>query len=132
MAITPNWSAILPHVMGGDFGVKMGPGVLTIVGRVAMAAFGACALTGWALRANPYLAGAAILLIIGLALYVCERCIRYAEKHPIPALMGGAELLKVIEHQMAARDKAIVGDDSPQIGGAKDAAETIENDGGKQ
>jgi hypothetical protein len=120
----PNWPEILSNVVGGNFGVKVGPGVLVVVGWVAAAGLIATGAAVWALQSQPWAALCAAVLVLLVCAYFCERAFRYAEKHPIPALMGGAELLKVIEHQMAASDKALPTDNDEQlIGGAPRALE---------
>lgn len=105
------WDALVKTV-SGSLGLKIGPGVLVVVGWVIAIGLAATAAAVWALQANPWLALAAAILILTVAAYFAERAFRYAEKNPIPALMGGAELLKVIEHQIGAKDKSIVSPDT--------------------
>jgi hypothetical protein len=47
---------------------------------------------------------------------IVERAFRYAENYPIPALLGGAELLAYFRDQTAAREPNIVKDQLPVIG----------------
>lgn len=113
-----DWLGNIAKTVGGSLGVKVGPGVLLVVGWVMAIGLAAAATAAWALQSNPWLAFGAAFLILAVAFYFSERAFRYAEKHPIPALMGGAELLKVIEHQIGAKDSSIVQTDgaTPQIG----------------
>ena len=116
MGDTEYWSDSIVKIVGSSLGIKVGPGVLLVVGWVAVAAFVATGVAVWALHESPGLAIAVAVLIIVAAFYVIERSFRYAEKHPIPALMGGAELLKVIEQQIGAKDKSIISEGVAQSG----------------
>jgi len=118
MADSPGWADLIPKALKGEFGIKFGPGVLPIIGGVAAIAAAAACGSAWALRENPVAAVVTAILILALAIYFVERATRYAEKNPLPALMSGAQLLKVYEHQMGAANKAIVEESAePQLGG---------------
>jgi hypothetical protein len=60
-----------------------------------------------------------ICLVLGLLFlgYVVERAFRYAEKNPLPALLGGAELLELFRDQRAAKNEALViNNEEPVLG----------------
>ncbi len=107
---------IVAAIARGMSGAKLGPGVLRTV--IPIVSIGFISLVGiaWALSNNPILAFCAIALVIGHICYVVERSFRYAENNPLPALLGGAELLQLFRDQAAARDKSIVVDARPEVG----------------
>lgn len=111
--------AQLATIFRSTTGIKLGPGVLSTIGMVAVVAFLALAVIAWALSGVPWLAVIALFLVGGIAVYAIERAFRYAERNPLTALMGGGELLKLIEHQLAAKDKTLVGDETPVVGAPK-------------
>jgi hypothetical protein len=96
--------------------VRLGLGVLAttaaqnITGLVAMAAVAIF------MRSTPYFAlGGEVILLLFL-IYSNERSFRFAEKHPIPALMGGGALLEYLRDQ-SSKNKDIVVTDAPPVAG---------------
>jgi hypothetical protein len=125
-----NLSDLIPKALKGEFGIRFGPGVLPIVGTVAAVGAVMAGFAAWALHEYPYAAVTTAIVILLLAVYFVERATRYSERNPLPALMSGAQLLKVYEHQMGAANKAIVSEsDIPQVGGARTGLTVIEPDG---
>lgn len=110
---------------GAIRGIRLGPGVLGTVAPVGIAGFIAIAAMVWALRENVSIAvGSAFLGFIFLGYFV-ERAFRYAEKNPIPALLGGSDLSQLIRDQMGAKDKSIITDAAPIAGSATKMIESI-------
>jgi hypothetical protein len=72
----------------------------------------ALALIVWSLRGEAILATGALGLGLAFLAYVTERAFRYAEKNPIPALLGGAQLLELLKDS-SAKDKTIIYDAKP-------------------
>jgi len=116
----------LGAIMRGMSGLKLGPGVLRSIIPIVSVGIVAVAAVGYALSNNPYVALAAFFLGLLFLAYVVERSFRYAEKNPLPALLGGAELLQFFRDQRGASDKSIVVDSAPEIGGG---ASVIEHKG---
>lgn len=96
----------------GARGFKFGPGVLATIVPINLVGLPALALIVWSLRAEPALAIAAMIAGLLFLAYVTERAFRYAEKNPIPALLGGAQLLDLLR-DVSAKDKSIIHDAKP-------------------
>ena len=112
----PSLNEIFSGLLRGNFGTRLGSGVLKTVASITAAGFVAISLVAWALSAVPWLA---LIAITGLGLllyYLIERTFKYAEENPVPALLSGAELGKLSEHQMSASDKSAVTDEAPLVG----------------
>lgn len=107
---SPDWASIIANMAGGNLGIKAGPGVLPIIGAIWVAGLVAVGVSVWSLQSHPELAVAIALLILLALGYVTERLMRYVVDNPIPALMGGAQLLKFLERQLGAGNKSIVHD----------------------
>jgi hypothetical protein len=104
--------------MRGAFqGFRFGPGVLATIVPVILVGLPVLGAVVWSLRGEPYLATAALAFGLIFLAYVIERSFRYAEKNPIPALLGGGELFQLLRDQTAAKDGSII-NDSPPIPGA--------------
>jgi hypothetical protein len=116
----------LTALLRGVMGVKLGPGVLATIIPIATIGLVALALVGWALSAHPTAALIGIVLILAFLVYACERAFRYAEKNPLPALLGGAEYFQLLRDQMSARDSGIVVDAKPVLGASTVAAKAEE------
>jgi len=97
---------------GGTRGFKFGPGVLATIVPINLVGLPALALVVWSLRGEALLATVALGLGLVFLAYVTERAFRYAEKNPIPALLGGAQLLELLK-DTAAKDKTIIHDAAP-------------------
>jgi len=113
---------------GAMRGVRLGPGVLGTVTPLNMV--GLIVLLGvvYLLSGQPLLAVGLVVLIVAYLIYSSERAYRYAEKNPLPALLGGTELVQLYRDQMAAKNKSIViSPDEPPIAGS--SANLIEGDG---
>ena len=103
--------------MRGAFqGFKFGPGVLATVVPVILMGLPVLGAVVWALKGEPYLALAALVFGLLFLAYVFERSFRYAEKNPIPALLGGGELFQLLRDQSSAKDMSIINDDLPVEG----------------
>jgi hypothetical protein len=103
-------------VTRGVLGVKLGPGVLATIIPINTIGLVALAALVWALAANPTIALIALLAGLAFLVYANERAFRYAQANPIPALLGGGELVQLFRDQMSAKDKAIVSDQEPVEG----------------
>ena len=101
---------------GAIQGFKFGPGVLATIVPINLIGIPALAAMVWALRGEPYLAIACLVFGFLFLAYVTERSFRYAEKNPIPALFGGAEILQLLRDQTAAKDRTLVTDEAPIVG----------------
>jgi hypothetical protein len=111
---------------GGLGGFKLGPGTLGNLAMVAVSVFLCAAVALWALGNNPVLAIAALVFIFAFAYWFLERSYKFAEKHPAAALMGGAEYFHYLRDQSSAKDRSIVLDASPIVGGASTTPQAIE------
>jgi hypothetical protein len=113
----------LAAITRGIANVKLGPGVLATIIPINTVGLIAVAALVYALSSNPLYA--LIGLVFGLAflVYANERAFRYAIKNPIPALLSGGEILQLIRHQTAARDKSIVVEGKPEVGASLSAIE---------
>lgn len=100
-------------------GIKVGPGVLGIVTPVNIVGLIAIAVFSYSLSAHPVYALCAAGLVIAYLVYANERAFRYAEKNPIPALLGGSELLQLFRDQASAKDKSIVVDQVARVESGK-------------
>jgi hypothetical protein len=96
-------------------GIRLGPGVLGTLSPVNIVGLLAALGLGIAFRDLPLAALLIVVLVIAYLVYSSERAYRYAEKNPLPALLGGSELLQLFRDQMSARDKSIVSDDPPVV-----------------
>jgi hypothetical protein len=110
-------------IMRGMSGVKLGPGVLRTI--IPIVSIGLIALAGivYALASNPLIALIAFLAGLCFIAYAVERSFRYAEKNPLPALLGGSEILQLIRDQGTARDKSVVVEGNPVPGASVNAIE---------
>jgi hypothetical protein len=115
-------------IMRGMAGLKLGPGVLRTIIPIVSFGFIALAAIAWALASNPLMALVAVALGLGVIVYVVERSFRYAETNPLPALLGGSELLQLFRDQIAARDRTLVVNDPPIVGGGVTAIEHKDGD----
>jgi hypothetical protein len=106
----------------GMAAAKLGPGVLGTIVPINTVGLVALAALVYALAANPLFALIGLALGLAFLTYANERAFRYAEQNPIPALLGGTELLQLFRDQMASRDKSLIVDqDRPVIGGSVDS-----------
>jgi hypothetical protein len=114
---------IVAAIMRGAAGVKLGPGVLRTI--IPIVGIGVVAIAGvtYALAGNPLIALAAFVIGILFLAYVVERSFRYAENNPLPALLGGGELLQLFRDQRSARDKNVVVEGNPVVGASANAIE---------
>jgi hypothetical protein len=110
----PSWiERLLAGTLGsGARGFKFGPGVLATIVPINLVGLPALALIVWSLRGEAILATGALGLGLAFLAYVTERAFRYAEKNPIPALLGGAQLLELLKDS-SAKDKTIIYDAKP-------------------
>ena len=99
----------------GARGFKFGPGVLATIVPINLVGLPALALVVWSLRGDATLATVALAFGLLFLAYVTERAFRYAEKNPIPALLGGTQLLELLK-DTAAKDKTIIIDSAPVEG----------------
>jgi hypothetical protein len=125
MAPAPNIGEMLSKLSQSNFGIKFGPGALPVVGGIAGIGLIAAALVGWALHENPWAALAGIIAMLGMTAWAVNRSLTFAEKDPATSLMSGAQLLKLFEHQMGAKDKSIIVDGEP-LAGLQDMRDRIE------
>jgi hypothetical protein len=102
-------------------GARLGPGVLGNTATVNI--IGLLVLLGLivALREQVIAAALAGVVVVGYLIYSSERAYRYAQRDPISALLGGTELYQLVRDQMSAKNKDIVSDETPVIGGSKSA-----------
>jgi len=114
---------VFSGLVRSNFGARLGPGVFTTIASTTVAGFVAISLVAWALSAVPWLALIAIFGVGLLLYYLIERTYKYAEEHPVPALLSGGEVAKLSERQMSASDRSTVSDEAPQVGAP---ASTIE------
>lgn len=116
-----NWSVpdFIAALTRGMLGVKLGPGVLGTIVPINIVGLIAIAVLGYSLSGNPQIAIAALAIGVGFLIYANERAFRYAEKNPIPALLGGGELLQLFRDQMSAKDKTIITESLPSIAAGK-------------
>jgi hypothetical protein len=114
---------VLAAMVRGASGVKLGPGVLRSI--IPIVSIGIVALAGvaYSLASNPPIALAAFAFGLLFLAFVVYRSFDYAEKNPIPAIFGGAEILQLFREQAAARDKSIVVQADPVIGSSTNAIE---------
>lgn len=100
--------------------IKLGPGVLRTIIPINIVGIPAVVAMGWALRSDPIFA--AIVFIAGLAFlgWLSDRAFRYAEGHPIPALMSGTQILQLLQDQISAKDKSIIVDQPPVVAAPPD------------
>jgi hypothetical protein len=119
----------LAAVLRGMSGLRLGPGVLRSIIPIVSVGIIAIAALGYALSSNPYVALTAFVLGLLFLVYVVERSFRYAEKNPLPALFGGAELLELFRDQRSASNKTIVVDAPPEIGATEASASVLEHKG---
>jgi hypothetical protein len=94
-----------------DFGkIRLGKGVVGKTSRiVAFATIGMifiCLAFIWV--GIPWLAAACVLLMLGMVGAFCYKAFDYAEKHPGPALLEGADLITFSAMQMGAKDPKII------------------------
>lgn len=78
-----------------------------VVGNSTFIFFGCvgfAAVAAWALRAAPGLALAGMGLFISYGVFALVGIWRFADKHPDLALLGGAELLKLRQMEMGAKE----------------------------
>jgi hypothetical protein len=113
-----NW---LGRALGSFFrsatGIKLGPGVLGMMAVVNITGLIVVGLIFVFLRGETVLAALGGVLVLLFLFYANERAFRFADRHPIPALMGGTELLQFFKDQTSARDKAIVvSSQAPTVG----------------
>lgn len=83
--------------------VRLGPGVVGNTSTVLVIALPSCAATAWALSPHPDVALIAVfveLLLLGGYLWGTWS---YARRYPEYALLGGSDLIKALEMQMAAK-----------------------------
>lgn len=114
---------------GDVWHVKLGPGVLGITGIVSLAAIVVVGIATYTLRDDPETLVYIVFIIFGFAgMFVCGSWI-FTFRRPDLALLGGAELVKHEELQMAARDKGIVIDQQPIIRGPATTTPEIHDDG---
>ena len=114
-------------LLRGASGIRLGPGVLATIIPISFVGFISVVGVVWALNARPELAIAGVVLVLGFVAYVTERAFRYAETNPIPALLGGSELLQLMRDQMSAKERAIVSNDDTVVGAS---TKSIEPNGG--
>lgn len=88
-------------------GFRLGPGIVGNMSTVLVAAFLAAAFVVWALSSSPIVALGALVFLSLLIIYIVERCMRFAEKYPAAALLGGTEFYNHLRDQ-SARDPSIV------------------------
>ena len=97
---------------GGVFkGVRLGPGLLGNLAMVAIAIFSCIAVIAWSFSKSPLIALGLVGLIIVFAFYFTERMVRFAQKNPAAALLGGTEFYHHLKEQIAAKDPAVINDD---------------------
>lgn len=91
--------------------VRLARGVVGNATYVVCAAFAAIAAVGWAFSGRPEIALTIICIIAAVAgLYLVGNWL-FAHLHPDVALLGGAELLRWRELDMAAKGIKILPDD---------------------
>lgn len=101
---------------GAFRGMRVGPGVLRTITPQNMVGLVVILGIVFLLRSNDLLAGGIAVLVLGYMVYSSERAFRYAEKHPLPALLGGTELFQLVRDQLGAKDKSIISETDPVIG----------------
>ena len=104
-------------------GIKLGPGVLGTIIPINTVGLIVLAAVVYALSATPLYALLGLIIVIAFLAYANERAFRYAIGNPLPALLSGGELLQLIRDQSAARDRSIVVEANPEIGGSLNAIE---------
>jgi hypothetical protein len=119
--------AFLARLLRAGSGIKLGPGVLGTIHPVNIVGFLAIAVLGWALSGIPLLAGGVVLVGFVFMLYLNERSFRYAEDHPIPAIMSGTEVYNLIRDQISAKDKSIIVDTPPVVAASSEIVKAAEN-----
>lgn len=88
--------------------VRFASGVVGNSTFIVCASVVGAALAAWALKAAPGLALAGMMLIIGLAVFALIWNSRFADRHPDLALLGGAELLKLRQMEMGAKEMPVL------------------------
>jgi hypothetical protein len=83
---------------------------------VAIAMLLALAVVAWSFSAHPIFAIALFIIVGAFAVYFIERMVRFAEKNPAAALLGGTEFYHHLKDQTAAKDPKVINDD--RIAGA--------------
>lgn len=109
--------------LGAPFqAVKLGPSVVAVL--ATLGAFALIAIIGvtFLLSGHPLEAVIADALIITFIFPLIWLLLRFSERHPLIAALGGGQIVRLIEGQMGAKNKAIVIDQLPVVGGSKDAS----------
>lgn len=117
-----DFEQVLAAMVRGASGVKLGPGVLRTIIPIVSVGIVALAGVAYALASNPPIALAAFALGLLFLAFVVYRSFDYAEKNPIPAIFGGAEILQLIRDQASARDKSLVEPTEPPVIGSSASA----------
>ncbi|HEY2034682.1 MAG TPA: hypothetical protein VGH02_13440 [Rhizomicrobium sp.] len=114
----PNFNRLLTGIGGGAIrAIKLGLGVLATTAIQNIAGLVVIGLIAIFLRGMPLYALIGIAIVLCYMIYSSERSYRYAEKNPIPALLGGGALLQYLQSQAGAKDpKTIRGDSTPVAG----------------
>ena len=112
----------------GVLGIKLGPGVLATIIPINTVGLVALAALVFALSNSPILALIGFLFGLAFLVYANERAFRYAQANPIPALLGGGELLQLIRDQAGARDRSVIVEGPPVTAASVDTIER--KDGG--
>lgn len=84
--------------------VRFASGVVGNSTYVVCACAVAAAVAAWALSPYPWLAVVAMLSLVGLAIFYMQGTWRFADRHPDLALLGGAQLLKLRQMEMGAKE----------------------------
>jgi hypothetical protein len=103
------------------------------VGRtspIAAVALLACAVVGYSLREEPYLAFATFLIGICFAVYVVRSAFGYASKYPSHAVLDGSELVRYTELVQAAKDPSLI-ELAAVVSPNTEAPPSLEHVGGK-
>ena len=100
--------------------IRMGPGVLRTITPLNLVGLAVILGVVFLLRSEPILAVGVVVLVILYLIYSNERAYRYAEKNPLPAVLGGTEWFQLFRDQMSAKDKTIIinPEDAPPVTGA--------------
>lgn len=97
--------------------VKLGPSVVAVLATLALFAVLVVGAISWALAATPLVALMMGGVVIVFVLVVIWLLLRFAERNPLVAALGGGQIVKALEMQIGAKDPRIIDGTATPVSG---------------